>query len=272
MEDQALVLPETDDGRLLFIVPWRGLALVGTTDTPYGGDPARVRPEQADVEYLERHLHRYLDVAGVSPLAAFAGLRTLPRTRGSTSGASREHRIVEQGAGVFRVVGGKLSSARAIGTEVVDRVCAHLRIDRPSRTADEPLVGTGMDGALRIRLRAETGQMGLPETYTDQLIGRYGTEAATVLRLMERRPELRTLMNPAPVSAAEVVYTARHESVASIGDFALRRTNLALYSTDHGRPWARLIASTLAGELDWPARRAENAISDYSRELAGMGL
>lgn len=107
--DKALVLPETDDGRLLFVVPWRGLALVGTTDTPYEGDPDRVRPDEDDREYLERHLVRYLDHSG-SPQAAFAGLRTLARDRGPVSAASREHRVVERAPGVFAVVGGKLSS------------------------------------------------------------------------------------------------------------------------------------------------------------------
>lgn len=64
--DLALVLPETDDGRLLFIVPWRGLTLVGTTDTPYEGSPDQVRPEREDVEYLRMHLQRYLDCSGAS--------------------------------------------------------------------------------------------------------------------------------------------------------------------------------------------------------------
>jgi len=269
--NKALVLPETDDGRLLFVVPWRGLALVGTTDTPYEGDPDRVRPDRDDREYLERHLDRYLDHSG-SPQAAFAGLRTLARDRGPVSAASREHRIVERASGVIAVVGGKLSSARVIGAEAVDLACARLRIDRRSRTAREPLFGTGVDATLRERLRAGLARIHIQEDYADDLIGRYGTEAAEVLRILEQRPDWRGLMAPARISVAEVAYTALHESVASIGDFALRRTSLAWRSPDHGRSQTGRMASVLASVLGWPSERAAKEIAVYADELSALGL
>ena len=271
VRDTALVLPETDDGRLLFVVPWRGLALVGTTDTPYRQDPDRVRPDEDDMEYLERHLARYLDHSA-SPMAAFAGLRTLAADREPVSAASREHRIVERAPGVFAVVGGKLSSARVIGARAVDRACARLRIDQPSGTASEPLVGAGADAAFRERIRTGLARIQLPEDYGDDLIGRYGTEAGEVLHILEQRPAWRGLMAPARISAAEVAYTALHESVASIGDFALRRTRLAWSSPDHGRSHAPRIASTLSSVLDWSSHRATNEIADYADELSVLGL
>ena len=268
---KALVLPETDDGRLLFVVPWRGLALLGTTDTPYHQDPDRVRPDEDDIEYLERHVVRYLDHSG-SPLAAFAGLRTLAGERTPVSAASREHRIVERAPGVFAVVGGKLSSARLIGAEAVDLACARLRIDQPSRTAGEPLVGAGVDTSFRGRLRTGLAHIQLPEDYADDLIGRYGTEAGAVLRILEQRPDWQCMMPPARISVAEVAYTALHESVASIGDFSLRRTRLAWSSPDHGRSHARRIASALSSVLDWPSHREEKEMAGYADELSILGL
>ena len=268
---QALVLPETDDGRLLFAIPWQGLALVGTTDTPYEEGPSRARPDRADVEYLEGHLRRYLDIDGASPLAAFAGLRALPGN-GNTATLSREHRIIEQGPGVFRVAGGKLSSARVIAAEVVDRVCGHLGVGQESRTAEEPLLGAGIGPGFRDRVRTGMVRAGLSEDYADRLVGRYGTEAASILRLLGSRPRLATLLDPAPVSPAEVVYTARHESADSVGDFALRRTGLAWSSPDHGLRWAALIAGELATELDWSPEREDRAVSRYRSELDEMGL
>ena len=269
--NQALVLPETDDGRLLFAIPWQGLALVGTTDTPYEEPPSLARPDRVDVEYLEAHLRSYMDIDGASPLAAFAGLRTLAGN-GNTAALSREHRIIEQGPGVFRVAGGKLSSARSIAKEVVDRVCRHLGVGQESRTADEPLVGAGIGRGFRGFVRTGVLDAGLPEYYTDHLVRRYGTEATSILRLLDERPRLATLMEPAPVLAAEVVYTARHESVDSVGDFALRRTGLAWSSPDHGLRWARLIAHELATELDWSSERRERAIARYRSELDAVGL
>jgi len=87
-----------------------------------------------------------MDIDGATSVAAFAGLRALAGN-GDTAALSREHRIVEEGPGVLRVAGGKLSSARAIAAEVVDRVCRHLGVDRESRTTDDPLVGAGVSAA-----------------------------------------------------------------------------------------------------------------------------
>ncbi len=269
---EALVLPETDDGRLLFIVPWRGLALFGTTDTPYEGDPDQVRPEREDVEYLQMHLRRYLDCSEASPVASFAGLRMLPESRDDTASASRSHRIVEHVPGVFAVQGGKLSSARIVASEVVNRACAHLGIDRPSRTRVDTLVGGGIDGGLRAHLRTALERIGLPPAYGDNLIERYGTESVTVLDILGERPALRTMMDPTSITLAEVVYTSRYESATTVGDFALRRTNLVWSCSDHGREWAPLIGAALAEELRWPRTTAEKAVSEYEEELIRLGL
>ena len=75
-----------------------------------------------------------------------------------------------------------------------------------------------------------------------------------------------------PGAAAEVAYTALHESVASIGDFALRRTSLAWTSSDHGRSHADRIAFTLASVLDWPADRVLKAVAGFEEELSALSL
>ena len=270
--NQALVLPETEDGRLLFIVPWHGLALLGTTDTPFNGDPGMVRAEEADVEYLQRHMSRYVTCSATSPLASFAGLRTVPAGRAGTASASRKHSILEPFPGVFTLVGGKLSSARVIAAEVVDRACAYLRIDVSSCTGDEVLVGGGIGPDLEAVLRTGMERLGLPAAYADSLAGRYGTESLVVLDLLRRQAGLRLLMDPVLVTPAEVIYTARNESVTTVGDFALRRTTLAWSCPDHGRRFAPLIAATLAGELHWSQTQTEAAISGYEAELTEQGL
>ncbi|MDE0168444.1 MAG: hypothetical protein OXS29_02875 [bacterium] len=127
-----------------------------------------------------------MDIDGATSVAAFAGLRALAGN-GDTAALSREHRIVEEGPGVLRVAGGKLSSARAIAAEVVDRVCRHLGVDRESRTTDDPLVGAGVSAGFRHRLRTRGLRSGLPEDYADRLVARYGTEATAVVELVWRR-------------------------------------------------------------------------------------
>lgn len=205
-------------------------------------------------------------------MASFAGLRILPEGRDNTASASRGHRIVERAPGVFAVQGGKLTSARIIASEVVNRACAYLGIDSPSRTKVDTLVGGGIDGDLRTHLRTELERLGLPPAYAGNLIGRYGTESVTVLDILEERPALRVMMDPTPITLAEVVYTSRYESVTTVGDFALRRTYLAWSCSDHGRKWAPLICAALAEELQWSRTTAEAAVSEYEEELVRLAL
>ncbi|MXX65356.1 MAG: glycerol-3-phosphate dehydrogenase/oxidase [Acidimicrobiia bacterium] len=270
--DHALVIPHTDDGRLLFLIPWNGLALVGTTDTIYAGDPGRVRPDQADQEYLQDHLGRYLKQVAEPPLAAFAGVRALTGGDNATASASREHRIVEHRPGAFSISGGKLSSARVIAAEAVDKVCSHLGVSVPSPTHRLPLSGAGIGDDLEPRVRSRLERIGLPAGYGARLIARYGTHSENLLDLLESEPRLRQIMDPAPIALAEVVYTVRHEAVATVGDFALRRTRLAWSSEDHGRKWARPIADLLAEEMGWSESETGAAVTHFEQELEDQGL
>lgn len=270
--ERALVLPETGDGRIMFAVPWRGMVLVGTTDTPYSGPPGAVRAEASDVEYLRGNLDRYLDAGGAQPVSAFAGLRALADGDGSTASASRGHRFLEPAPGYLRIVGGKLTSFRAIAAQAADRVCAFLGVDKPSRTAGERLAGAGLDGAFTAGLVRRAEGLGLPAAYGRDLISRYGRESATVLRLAETVPEGASPVGPSGVIRAEVAYAARYESACSVADFALRRTRLAWTSPDRGRSDAPAIAETLARELNWPPGRVPTALADYEQALTAEGL
>ena len=272
VRDNALVLPDTGDGRIMFAVPWLGMALVGTTDTPYEGHPARARPEPEDVEYLRERLARYLDADQAEPVSAFAGLRALADRSGSAAAASREHKILEPVPGCLRIAGGKLTAFRAIAAEAVDRVCAFLGVDQPSRTAGEMLLGAGTGGSFTTGLLRRAETLGLPADYGRSLIARYGRESEAVLRLAEQIPAGLALVGPSGIIRAEVAYAARRESAVSVADFTLRRTHLARTSPDRGRSDAPAIAEVLAQELNWPPSRAQKALSDYEQALTAEGL
>jgi glycerol-3-phosphate dehydrogenase len=127
--DRAIVLPRTDDGRVMYIVPWAEHALIGTTDTPYDGDLSHPAADVADIDYLIRHVARYLDVDSFEPLSTFAGLRALADDgSGETSQASREHVIAEPRPGYVQVAGGKLTTYRRISADAASVVARRLRI------------------------------------------------------------------------------------------------------------------------------------------------
>ncbi len=143
----ALMIPETDDGRVLFAIPWHGSVLLGTTDLAVREVTAEPRPTQSEVQYLLEHAGRYLKrtPCEADVLSRFAGLRPLvgPRTgRHSTSSLSREHDIRTSSTGLITVIGGKWTTYRAMGEDLINRAESDGGLRRiPSRTASLPLHG-----------------------------------------------------------------------------------------------------------------------------------
>lgn len=144
----ALVVPEGK--RILFAIPWGERVILGTTDTDYQGHVEHVRTEEADVEYVLAAVNVALPELRLTPddvIRTWAGLRPLirSRSRGSPgrgpSDISRAHRIQMPQPGWFDVAGGKLTTYRRMGEQVVDRVLRYLGVSfRPSVTAEQPLL------------------------------------------------------------------------------------------------------------------------------------
>ncbi|MDO8729700.1 MAG: glycerol-3-phosphate dehydrogenase/oxidase [Candidatus Omnitrophota bacterium] len=140
----AILVSSERDGRIFFLIPWKGNTLIGTTDTDYSGDPGLAQAEPADVEYLLEEANRALPGFGIRKekiLATFAGVRPLVAQETKDPWAvSRSHRIYEEG-GLLTVVGGKFTTFRKIAEDVVDRLAGSFP-DRklvPCRTAQEKL-------------------------------------------------------------------------------------------------------------------------------------
>jgi glycerol-3-phosphate dehydrogenase len=119
------------DGRAVFVMPWKGNTLVGTTETPYHGDPAAVQPLPDEVDYLRETFHSYFPARNATPLSSFAGLRVLPHAAQGTFHRARETRLQTDTPRKPRLVsiyGGKLTGYRATAAKVV----ALLRHNLPS--------------------------------------------------------------------------------------------------------------------------------------------
>lgn len=252
---RAIVLPKTDDGRVLFLIPWAGHALVGTTDTAYQDSPARPVATAEDVEYLLDHVRRYLGVDSLSPVSTFAGFRALADDDAdSTAEASREHVITESQPGYLVVAGGKLTTYRRIAAEVADSITRTLDSRSKSRTKNVLLVGAGG--------QPRSGELGY----------RYGSEAGSVETIIGEVEKGDSLLGDGMTFLGEVGQAVRNESAVSIGDFALRRTRLSLLSQDHGREDAVAIAGAMQVELGWSEAERDHELSAFHRELEAEGL
>jgi glycerol-3-phosphate dehydrogenase len=258
--DHAVVLPETEDGRVLFIIPWQGHALIGTTDTAYDGSLSHPRADASDVDYLLRHVHRFLDVDDFTPLASFTGLRALAGSKGGTTAAvSREHVIRSPLPGYVQVAGGKLTTYRRIAGQAAQMVARHLGLRGKSTTDQIPLVGSGAV---------------LPpgSTVPAAAIGRYGGEAGAIADLVDERPDLGAQLGDGRTRLAEVVHAARNEAAATIADFTLRRTRLAWMTPDHGRGDQAAVGRVLGAELGWSEAQVATQIAAHESELEAEGL
>ncbi len=136
------------DRRAVFAIPWKGRTMVGTTETPYTGDPARVVPLASEIEYLLETYTHYFPRRSTKILASWSGLRVLPRGEGRAFDKPRETTLVvddEARPSLVAIYGGKLTGYRATSERVVERLLPHLpkrtRIARTDELTLEPEPG-----------------------------------------------------------------------------------------------------------------------------------
>ncbi len=267
----GLLIPQTDDGRVLFLLPWHGHTLVGTTDNEAEIE-AEPRAHEDEIAYVLRHVERYFDVPveRSDVKAAWSGLRPLvsdPQAA-DTAGLSRDHVVNVGPAGLVTIAGGKWTTYRRMAVDAVNQAVsvAGLEPERESTTASLPLVGAegfSAQGAGDLQER-----FALEADVASHLNRAYGSFAAEVARLATEGLE-RRLVPEQPYLEAEVVYAARHEYARSTADVLWRRLRLAMLDEEDARRALGRVAELLADELGHDeARRA----ADVAEAEALLGL
>ena len=249
---RAGVAMPLDGGRVALGIPWQGMLMLGTTDTPFTGEPAEVRVAAADVSCVLDEASRFLpaEMLGENRIRfAIAGLRALPIAPGDTATARRGHMIEVGRNGMVSVAGGKLTTHRQIAVDALRR----LPCTDPHRlTPDERrLPGTGW--SLHVEARTD-----LDPDVADHLERLYGDEAGKVLELAAAMPHGLERIHPdGPDVWAQVAYAFESEWAMNVDDVMRRRTTVAVrgLATD---------AVTWACEQGLPQRRR-----DAGHERAG---
>jgi glycerol-3-phosphate dehydrogenase len=257
-------------GKVVFLVPWPGHWLIGTTDALFEGDAARPTADGWEVDKLLDTVNDTLDVILTRDdvVGTFAGLRPLVApSDGSTVKASREHRVTVEPDGVVRIGGGKYTTYRVMARDVVDAVLGRaVARTRPSRTADWCLVGAADLGA-QARIAAELATIPTVASagrgVAAQLVARHGTEAPAVVALGAELDLLHPLVPERAFVEAEVVWAARHELALSVDDILARRMRLAQELPDRGAAVAPRVAAILGAELGWGEARQALEVQVY---------
>lgn len=234
---RAMMIPSTDDGRVLFAIPWLGKVLIGTTDKAVSEVTREPVPEEQEIRYLLDHLRRYLnrppersDIRSV-----FSGLRPLVRRSQSKSTASlsREHSILTSRSGLITVTGGKWTTYRQMGEDLVDLV--------------------ENDSGWKRRLSV-TGELSIEIP-----------EASSI------KADLNTRTDGGELTADEqafVHYCVQHEMAQTIEDILARRSRLLFLHATAAIETAPSVAAVMSQALGKPAEWAAEQVDQFRRFAA----
>ncbi|MEV6629902.1 glycerol-3-phosphate dehydrogenase/oxidase [Actinoplanes sp. NPDC051470] len=253
---------------VLFVIPWGGHWIIGTTDTDWQLDRAHPAASARDISYLLDQVNQWLDrplttddIEGV-----YAGLRPLLSGEAdSTSKLSREHAVVEPMLGLMLVAGGKYTTYRVMAADVIDRAVRRLGGPwRPSQTAELPLLGAdGYAAAWRDRLDTAR-RHGVSTGVVEHLLERYGTLTVHLLAMINADPALATPLTGAPeYLAAEVAYAAQAEGALHLDDVLTRRTRISIETSHRGAETAKHTAAIMGEALGWDEAVREREVEHY---------
>jgi glycerol-3-phosphate dehydrogenase len=272
LREHALVLAAGRDGRVFFVIPWRGYTLVGTTDVDYAGDPATVTCSADERRYLLDETRKALPGVAINApdvLAECAGVRPLAYAyaeAGSASAVSREDLVAEDPNGVIAIAGGKFTTARAVAERVVTRIAARIgRTDlSPCRTATTPLVGGYPVPADRERSwRSRALGLGLSDAQVDAVSAMYGSRFGLLLDLMARRGVGGRLHPDLPWVGVQVDFAVEHELARTVDDVLRRRLPIGLGPHRFDAGVTRIVAERMAALLGWDAEAREGYVARY---------
>jgi glycerol-3-phosphate dehydrogenase len=267
--EDALLIPKTEDGRVLFAVPWMGRLLVGTTETEVGVHDELLLTKD-EVDFILRQLNKYLEkpVSASQIVGGFAGARPLvSRGDGDTKKLSRDDELeIDPQSGLISIMGGKWTTHRAMAEDTIDAVQKSLGLPvTPTLTRNRPL--TGSSGFTPVYWMALVKNFGISETIAQHLADRFGTTAPEVLDIAKKNPDLaKPIVDGFAPIRAEIVYSAG-EMAATIEDVLARRIGLEFFSWRASQEAAPVVGAILGPLLGWSAEQTQSAIREYQAKI-----
>ena len=249
--DSAIMIPKTDDGRVLFAVPWHGRVVVGTTDTPVEGISTEPRALEEEREFLMKHAARYLtrDPQPSDVLSIYAGLRPLVKHAGAKNTAvlSRDHTILISDSGLITITGGKWTTYRQMGEDVVNRA--------------EEVAGIGKHPCETETLRLH----GWTEEQSSAMHWNvYGADAGEIEALIKADASLAETIHPRlEYTKAEIVWQVRKEMARTVEDVLARRTRALLLDARAAIEAAPVVAQIMAQELGKDAAWMAGSVAQF---------
>jgi glycerol-3-phosphate dehydrogenase len=254
---------------VLFLIPWAGKWVVGTTDTPYDGNRAEPFASREDIQYILEQANRVLkpELKAEDIIGVYAGLRPLVANikSATTTKLSREHTVDRPVPGFISIAGGKYTTYRIMGRDVIDRAVFELhRLTQKSVTEKLPLVGADGYFALEQHKARIAQESGLDLDTVIHLLNRYGSLISEILEIIAQEPSLAEKLDPELIYIkAEIVYSVTHEGARTVDDVISRRTRIAFEAINHGVHLADDVATLIARTLGWNNRQRKESVAAY---------
>ena len=259
--DSAIMIPKTTDGRVLFAVPWHGKVVVGTTDTPVENPEIEPRALEEEIKFILNTASKYLTKKPKRKdvLSIFAGLRPLAAPvdkNQETKEISRSHKLIISKSGLITMIGGKWTTYRKMGEDIVDKAILLGGLDsKECVTKNMPIHGY-------IKNRNHVGHL---------LV--YGSDIPKIKAMISQDPELGEKLHPdLPYLKVEVVWAVREEMARTIEDVLARRTRALLLDARASIVIAPEVAALMAKELGYRRKWRKEQVQQYTEFANGYIL
>jgi glycerol-3-phosphate dehydrogenase len=251
--ESAIMVPHTDDGRVLFAVPWNGKIVVGTTDTPVKKPELEPKAMEEEIEFILKHASQYLtgnptrkDVRSV-----FAGLRPLVKAGDgkNTASLSRDHTLIVSESGLVTITGGKWTTYRKMGQDTIDQAAT--------------VAGLNLKDCVTENLRIHGW---LKNVDKNDPLHHYGSDRIEITKIAKESPELgEQLHERLPYIKAEVVWAVQKEMAMTVEDVLSRRTRALLLDAKASVDMAPEVARLMAGELGKDQAWIDQQVKEYTQ-------
>ena len=251
LSDTAIMIPRTDDGRVLFAVPWHNKTIVGTTDTPVKAASEEPIATKEEIEFVMQHIHRYLkkDPSYNDIRSVFAGLRPLVKSNSKiTAVISRDHHISVSDSELISITGGKWTTYRKMAEDVME-----IAIHKAGMSEKECVTKN-----LHIHGYKENNNYTAPLYY-------YGTDEDGIETLIKNNAALSGLIHPSlPYIKAEITWAVQNEMCMTVEDALARRTRALLLDAKAAMESAQLVANMMAKEMGKDENWIKNQIDNFN--------
>jgi len=254
--DAAIMVPHTDDGRVLFAVPWHNKIIIGTTDTPVDehNEESLAEPIALDeeIDFILEEIGKYLTHTPTRKniRSVFAGLRPLVKGNSKkTAELARDHLITVSDAGLITITGGKWTTYRRMAEDVINTAIKKAALeDKPCATSELRIHGAKAD------------------TDFKEPLYYYGSDAAAIKTLALKEKTLGEVVHPKlPYINAEIIWAVQNEMCMTVEDALARRTRALLLDAKAAIESAPIVAALMAKEMNKDDHWAKKQIESFNK-------